>query len=346
MYKLKVCLIFGGASFEHEVSILSAYNVAKNLDRNKYELIIIRITKNGRWIYCGDNPKEILNKNWEAKEKSEAIISPSTSNSGIIKLNGNSFKEIKIDVVFPIMHGNKGEDGTIQGLFELRNIPYVGSGVIGSSVCMDKVISKIILKNIGIEQVEWVQIKSKQKIDYDLLERKIGYSNFVKPANSGSSLGISKSNTKEELISNIKNAFKYDNKILVEKAIQNPREIECAVIGNESPIVSNSLGEILPCNEFYDYEAKYEKDSKTIVPIMLNEKISEKIKENAILAYKECECKGMARVDFLLDEEKVYLSEINTIPGFTDISMFAKLWKNDGLEMPRLLDKLIEFALK
>ena len=310
--KLKVAILFGGKSGEHEVSLVSAESVIKNLDKDKYDVLPIKITKEG---------KGLIDYNFE-----------------------------KIDVVFPVLHGPFGEDGTVQGFLELAGLPYVGCGVLGSSVCMDKVMQKKVIESEDIKQTPYIWFWSKdwQARKNEILDEiSLAYPVFIKPANLGSSLGISKANNREELVQSAEEALQYDRKIIIEQGIKNPREIEVAVIGNQNPH-SSVPGEIISSNEFYDYDAKYiDGKSNTKVQADLTKEKTKQIQEMSTKAYKILNCEGMARVDFLLDEEgEVYLNELNTIPGFTSISMYPKLWEATGVSYPKLLDKLIELAIE
>ena len=318
---LNLCIIFGGKSSEHEVSIMSARSIYKNINRGKYRLHMIKIEKSGGWSYLG-----------EEFDGDGAEISI------------GDLEKYNIDVVFPVLHGKFGEDGTIQGLFEIMGIPYVGSGVVGSAVCMDKCVAKLLFESVGIPKAAWVTVRKGEDRTREV-ESWLGFPCFVKPANAGSSVGVSKVKDIKELRAGIAAAFEHDDKVLVEKAIKG-REIECSVMGNVNPVAAEVLGEIVPANEFYDYEAKYQNaSSKLIIPADLPNKTAELIKEYAIQAYKTCECKGLARVDFFVtDGGRIYLNEINTMPGFTDISMYPKLWIESGLQYSDLIDKLIELA--
>lgn len=345
MKKISLCLLFGGASLEHEISKKSAYNIFASLDKTKYHIHLVMITKGGKWLYLPSKKESITSNTW-MEEGTDVLVSPSTDHKGLIKLSKDGYKTIDIDVFFPVFHGQNGEDGVIQGLLELTGIPYVGSGVLGSAVCMDKCVAKSLLVCNGIPQTGWITLRSYQKTDFDLIEQTYKYPYFIKPANSGSSIGIFKVKNRAELLIALKDAFDHDTKVILEESIEDALEIEICVIGNESPIASTYVGEIIPANEFYDYDAKYISDSKLVIPAVLNENLSEKIKERALLAYKICECRGMARIDFLVSNNEVYLNEINTIPGFTDISMFPRLWNQEGMSTTHLLDKLVEFAVK
>ncbi len=354
--KITVCILFGGQSSEHEVSRISATSVIENIDKEKYDIVMIGITKDGSWLlYQGDVDK-IATGEWEGSYSDKAIISPDALISGIVKMreDSDSFElmatRARIDVVFPVLHGLYGEDGTIQGLLELAKVPYVGAGVISSALAMDKAYAKIIFQSLSIPQADWITISINDLNNIDdtvkKIESKFTYPCFIKPSNTGSSIGISKPCNKEELIKGLKLAAKYDKKILIEEFIDG-REIECSVLGNEEPKTS-VLGEIIPGKEFYDYEAKYkDKTSQLIIPAELNSDTESEIKEYAIKAYQSIECKGLARVDFFVHRKtgKIYLNELNTMPGFTEISMYPKLWAASGLSYTALLDTLIQLAI-
>lgn len=351
MKKLNVCVVFGGVSSEHEISKISATTVIGCLDENKYNLHKIYIDKSGEWYYFDKSENEIQNikDNMAAMNLDRAIISPSRATKGIIKFNNDQTTEnIKIDVIIPVLHGKNGEDGTIQGLFELAGIPYVGSGVIGSSVCMDKCIAKVLFKEAGVPQADWVTVKYGDNIDVKEIEDILGYPCFIKPANAGSSVGVSKVRNRDELLEGIKLAFEHDYKVLIEEFVE-ASEVESAVIGNFEPSVADNLGEIAPANDFYDFDAKYnDNSSKLTIPANVSKDIELKLKEYAIKAYKICECRGLSRVDFFVNKKsgEIRLNEINTLPGFTSISMYPKMWEKSGVDNMRLLDNLIDYALK
>ncbi|MCL2415739.1 MAG: D-alanine--D-alanine ligase [Defluviitaleaceae bacterium] len=354
MDKKVVALLFGGKSNEHEVSKMSAMTILSALSEEKYFVLPIYITKSGKW-FLYDGPKEnIGNNNWE-KFATPVILSPDSAHRGILRLVGDKYKVMPIDVVFPIIHGQNGEDGSIQGLCQLSGIPYVGCGILSSALCMDKVFTKIIAKSIGLPQMEYITCKRSDLEIPEKLEQicrniryKLGYPCFIKPANTGSSVGIMRAMKKSQLIEALRNAALYDEKIVIEKAAIG-REFECAVLGNEEPIASR-IGEIRYETDFYDYDAKYnDTTSQTIVDVAdIPEEFSEKIREYALKIYKACDCRGMARVDFFFDEKsnKIIFNEINTVPGFTSISMYAMLWKEEGIAIDELCDRLIKFALE
>jgi len=348
--KLNVAVVFGGKSGEHEVSLMSATNVINAMDKEKYNIHTIGITKQGKWMLYQGPVEKLQDGSWE-QEASKL------DNSQLVDMLLNyMLKENhqgKIDVIFPVLHGPNGEDGTIQGFFEMLDIPYVGCGVIGSALGMDKAISKQLFIDAGLSVANY-DVSFKHEIENNPLdviariEGKFPYPVFVKPVNMGSSVGITKAHDRAELEEGLKEAAKFDRKVIVEEFI-NGREIECAVLGNNHPEASGA-GEIIPSKEFYDYEAKYFDDGKStlIIPAKLTEQEEKSIREAAVLAYKALDCCGMARVDFFLERNtgKVYINEINTIPGFTKISMYPKLWDTAGLSYSKLIDRLIDLALE
>ena len=349
--KLTVAVIFGGQSSEHEVSRVSASSIISNLDSEKYYVIPVGITKSGKWMIYNGPIENIKNGEWE-KFGTPAILSPDASQKGLLKLVGDKAKLIPIDLAFPVLHGKYGEDGTIQGLFELAQIPYVGNGVLFSSVSMDKAFTKIIAKNAKITQAKYVEVHSedfnKIKSIATKIEKKLGYPCFVKPANAGSSVGITKAHNKDELIEGLKLAAVHDRKIVVEEGIVG-REIECAVLGNGDNISASCVGEIFAAAEFYDYDAKYNNSaSKTVVPAEISKEKQDEIRKTAIKVFKAVDGSGLARVDFFVekDTERVIFNELNTLPGFTPISMYSMLWNACGKPMNVLLDELIDLALE
>jgi D-alanine-D-alanine ligase len=346
--KLTVGVVFGGRSGEHEVSLVSATSVMKALDKSKYDILPIGITKDGRW-FAGDGVMEALKAGKTPPVKQEVIISSDPGRNGVYNLNDH--KLLPIDVAFPILHGTFGEDGTIQGLFEMAGIPYVGAGVLGSSVGMDKIMQKEVARAEGATVVPFVWFLYKNYLSaggavVKQIEEGLGYPVFVKPSNSGSSVGIAKAKNRKELEAAIKDAGRYDRRILVEKGIVGAREIEVSVLGNDE-VVASCCGEVIPSNEFYDYDAKYvDGKSKTLVPAELDPSVAKKIQAMAIHSHRAIDCSGMARVDFLVTKDKIYLNELNTIPGFTSISMYPKLFEASGIPYPELLDRLITLALE
>lgn len=349
MSKLKLCVLFGGVSSEHEVSLLSAESVLTHLNEDKYEIHRIVITKDGKWLYYDRKNEEISRcSDFQALSLDRAVLSPDREDHGLLRFTKDGVVRIPIDVVFPVLHGKNGEDGTIQGLFELAGIPYVGSGVIGSSVCMDKCVAKILFARAGIPQANWVEIKAGEPDKVDEIEQKLGYPCFIKPSNAGSSVGISKAHNRSELVEGLKLAFAHDYKVLVEEMMTGT-EVESSVFGNLRPVCADALGEIAPANEFYDYEAKYKSaDSRLTIPAKLEPSVAEKLKEYALRAYQICECRGLSRVDFFVDKTSgdVRLNEINTLPGFTAISMYPKMWEASGVPYGELLDRLVQCALE
>ncbi len=347
MKKLNVCVLFGGVSSEHTVSEVSASAVLDNIDRNKYEVFPVGITNEGKWLLYDGEIENIRNHSWESGKTVSAIISPDSCDKALVVFGENGAEKIKIDVVYPVLHGKNGEDGTVQGLCELAGIPYVGSGVIGSAACMDKCIAKILFEKAGIPQANWVELKLGDNVDFELIETKLGYPCFIKPSSAGSSVGVTKAANRNELQAGIKLALEHDYKVLIEEAID-AREVECGVMGNLDPVTADVLGEIKPANEFYDFNAKYEDAaSKLIIPADVTSETEARIKELAVRAYKICECRGHSRVDFFIDRRdgRLILNEINTIPGFTPISMYPKVWEHSGVPMRDVIDKHIELAL-
>lgn len=349
MSKLKIGVIFGGMSTEHDVSIVSGTSVAKKLNEDKYEVYPIYIDENGEWYKCTD-----ISKKYGVGDKIENIE----------KIDNVIEYLRKMDVLFPVLHGLYGEDGSIQGLFELLKIPYVGCKVLGSSIAMDKVYAKIIFDKANIKQARYEYVrKDNDKYIYidkefnekrctleeicKIIDEKLSYPMFIKPSNSGSSVGINKSNNIKELQEHIEYASKYDKKILIEENLIG-KEIECSVLGNED-IKASCLGEIAPAENFYTFDAKYKNsESKLTIPAEINSKLADKVRNEAVKAFKAIDGKGFARVDFFVNEETedIYINEINTLPGFTEISMYPKLWEQSGLEYSKVLDELIKFALK
>lgn len=357
--KIRVALIFGGKSGEHEVSLASAKSVARALDKNKYDVTLIGITKEGQWLSGGNPLKELISKtqspllnsglNGEAVANENARRDLVTAEQMVEKASPLH----SVDVVFPLVHGPMGEDGTIQGLLELADMAYVGAGVAASAVGMDKQLMKDVFRAHGLPVVDEVVIlRSNWEHDrsriLELVESKLGYPCFCKPANLGSSVGVTKANNRTQLAEGLTEAARYDRKIIVERGM-NAREIECSVLGNDKPIVSLP-GEIIPQREFYDYAAKYDDSTGTqlIVPAKLAPEKTREVQTLALQAFQAIDCAGMARVDMFIDREseKVFLNEINTIPGFTAVSMYPKMWEATGLSYAQLIDKLIELALK
>lgn len=352
--RLRLGVLFGGRSGEHEVSLVSARSVLNTLDPEKYQITQIGITLAGDWL-VGDDVLDALSNN-NLDQLSPAVMLPVPARSDLYSLTQKDGEEIirvfaELDVIFPVLHGSNGEDGTIQGLFELNGLAYVGAGVLGSSVGMDKALFKDVMIANQIPVVPSILVHSSELDDMGrVLERveQFGeYPLFVKPANMGSSVGVSKCEDIEEAANGIQDAARYDRRILVEKGI-NAREIELSVLGNQNSRVSVA-GEIRPTAEFYSYEAKYHDDSsELIIPADLSDEQSGLLQEYALRAYHAIDCAGMARVDFLVDKDtgEIYLNELNTIPGFTPISMYPKLWEASGLPYAELIDELIDLAME
>ena len=344
MKKIRVGVIYGGRSGEHEVSIASAASIFKYLDKSKYEAVPLRIEKDGRWVLSGKVPTAISAADVLKDGHTEALqtVEPVRAVSG----SG-------IDVVFPVLHGPYGEDGTVQGLLELANVPYVGAGVLGSAVGMDKAVMKMLFAARGLPVGPYLAVMRRDwERDATEITRRVGeqlrYPVFVKPANLGSSVGISKAKSDAQLGEAMALALQFDRKIVVEAAIPNAREIECAVLGNDDPQASIP-GEIIPSREFYDYEAKYlDEGSRTVIPAPLTSEQTTEIQRLSIEAFKAVDGAGMSRVDFLLERDSgaIYLNEVNTIPGFTTISMYPKMWEASGLSYADLLDRLITLAIE
>jgi D-alanine-D-alanine ligase len=385
MNKLRVGVLFGGRSGEHEVSLLSAASVVNAIDKNKYEVVPIGITKDGRWLTAGEAERMLQGKSPEESKhlragdpeatpgaavlaSGEAVVVPPEpvhhTTKSLTPFQGDAAmlrraadRAINVDVIFPVLHGTFGEDGTIQGLLELADIPYVGAGVLGSAAGMDKDIMKALFRAAGLPIVKHVTVL---RSDWDadakktekIVDRALKYPVFVKPANLGSSVGISKAHNKKELGPAIYEAAKFDRKIVIEQGVggakHKAREIECSVLGNDRPQASVA-GEIVPIKEFYDYAAKYlDEGSELIIPAKLTKAEMKKVQELAIKAFQAVDCSGLSRVDFLMDPKtrKIYLNEINTMPGFTAISMYPKLWAATGISYPELIDRLIKLGIE
>jgi D-alanine-D-alanine ligase len=358
MTKLRLGLIFGGRSAEHEVSLRSARSVLKAINHAKYELTLIGISKVGRWL-AGADPMAVLAAGGSpAASASEAILSAEPGKRELLAVTANgSAGSLKLsaitelDVVFPLLHGPFGEDGTMQGLLELADLPYVGSGVLASALSMDKAMCKQILRAAGIRVTDWLVV-TRAEIERDvdavaaLAAERFAFPIFTKPANLGSSVGVVKAHAAAELVAGLRESARYDRRVLVEPGI-NAREIEVSVLGNSAPQAS-AVGEVVPSREFYDYEAKYvDEGSRLLIPAPIPDATAQQARAAAVAAFQAVDAAGLARVDFLLDRDsgELYLNEINTLPGFTDISMYPKLWEAAGLSYPDLIDRLIELAL-
>jgi D-alanine-D-alanine ligase len=355
MEKLRVGLLFGGRSVEHDVSIVSARSILAALDQSRYEVSLLAIDPDGQW-HLG-NPDTAL----VAVEEAEGVfLPPAPGQATLVAATGKSEfaasalgKAARLDVIFPIVHGRGGEDGALQGLLDLAEVPYVGSGVLSSAVQMDKDVAKRLLLAAGLPVTPWITFSGFELEDNGLpaaaerAEAEVGFPVYVKPANSGSSIGIARADSIPELVAGLADACRYDRKVIVEAAIE-AREIEVAVLGNDEPEASIP-GEIRAPQSFYDYSAKYlDEATELIIPAKLDAHQVEAIRSTAIRAYRTLEAEGMARVDFLLDRDtgQFYVNELNSLPGFTDVSMYPKLWEASGLPYPALLDRLIELALE
>jgi len=390
MKKLRVGILFGGRSGEHEVSLLSAASVFNAIDQNKFEVVPIGITKEGRWVTAADAEHLLHGKLTDHDARHLRAGDPETTPGAAVLAQGEAVifppephhqvgslqpfqteasltrraadRAINVDVIFPVLHGTFGEDGTIQGLLELADIPYVGAGVLGSAAGMDKDIMKALFRAAGLPIVRHVTVlrsdwETNLKKIQKQVESKLKYPVFVKPANLGSSVGISKAHGRKELGPAIEEAARFDRKIVIEQSVggkrQKAREIECSVLGNDSPLASLP-GEIVPSKEFYDYDAKYlDEGSELIIPAKLSKAETKTVQQLAISAFKAVDCSGLARVDFLMEPgagkkktRKIYLNEVNTMPGFTSISMYPKLWAASGLSYPALIERLIRLGIE
>jgi D-alanine-D-alanine ligase len=347
--KLRVALLFGGKSAEHEISLISARNIVAAMDKKKYDIVAIGIDKQGRWHF--DQGAKLLLGGAAAKvefgdARNAAAILPGSTTTPLVRRTGAAGLG-GIDVVFPILHGPFGEDGTVQGLLKLANLPFVGAGVLGSAVGMDKDVMKRLLRDAGIAIGKFMAFERSDKISFAKVKRTLGMPLFVKPANLGSSVGISKVAKPGQFIAAIKEAFRYDNKIVIEEFIAG-REIECSVLGNDHPIASLP-GEIVVNRDFYSYDAKYldTNGSRLEIPAKLPAKVIKEIRRTAVQVYKALCCQGMGRVDFFVQANgRVLVNEINTIPGFTKISMYPKMWEATGISYAQLIDRLIGLALE
>ncbi len=357
--RVRVVVLFGGRSGEHEVSLMSAQSVMEALDPTRYEVLPVGITREGAWI-VGDDPLAALRREDFAGTRPVTLLADPTRR-GLWRLEPREGEAClallsRVDVVFPVLHGTFGEDGALQGLLELADVPYVGTGVLASAVAMDKIVFKQVCRAEGIPLTQDVALTRRRwerepEAVLVKIEGRLPYPLFVKPANLGSSVGISRCDDREELRQGLDEAARYDRRILVEEAVPAAREIEVSVLGNEAPRASLP-GEIIPSREFYDYAAKYldegEEASDLLVPAPLDEAMTQRVRELALQAYRAIDGAGMARVDFLLSGEtgELYLNELNTIPGFTSISMYARLWEAAGITYPMLLSGLIDLALE
>jgi len=360
--KQRICvgILFGGRSGEHEVSLASARSILEHIDRGRYEVVPIGVTKQGEWIVGGD-PLHTLSAGLSS-DGSPAALLADPSRRGLWNLQAaeseteeraiTAVRLARLDVVFPVLHGTYGEDGTVQGLLELAGVPYVGSGVLGSALAMDKAVANDVFRAHGLPVAPYIVVRrmawqQRPAAVLEDIEAALSYPIFVKPANLGSSVGISKAHDRGELPSALDLAARYDRKLVIQQGIE-AREIEVSVLGNDDPIASVP-GEVIPSREFYDYRAKYiDEDSELVIPAQLDEQTTQRVRQMAVAAYKALDCAGMARADFLLEKPtgKLWVNELNTIPGFTQISMYPKLWGATGISYPELIDRLIELAIE
>jgi len=385
MKKLRVGVLFGGRSGEHEVSLLSAASVLNAIDKSKYEVVPIGITREGRWVTAAHAERLLQGKPADTPEprhlragdpdatapaavlaRGEGVVvppMPGENHSALVPFETDAHqlragvKPVDVDIIFPVLHGTFGEDGTIQGLLELADIAYVGAGVLGSAAGMDKDVMKRLFRNAGLPIVKHVTVlrsvwREQPKKVRTQIESALKYPVFVKPANLGSSVGISKVHDSSELAAAMDEAARFDRKLVVEEGVGGKtgkaREIECSVLGNDKPIASVA-GEVVPIKEFYDYSAKYlVEGSESIIPAKIGKAKQREVQRLAVAAFQAVDCAGMARVDFLMDPrtKKMYVNEINTIPGFTSISMYPKMWAATGIDYPELMDRLIQFGLE
>jgi len=359
--KLRIGLIFGGRSGEHEVSLASATSVMANLDKKKYEVVPIGITKEGGWL-LGTEPARLMaaeqhinhTENTETETTTAVTLTGDPRMRRLIPLeSGEQLQDNgALDVIFPVLHGPYGEDGTLQGLLDMADVPYVGCGVLGSALGMDKEKMKMVFQAVGLPSVDYLVYRRNEwerspKTIMNAIEQRLGYPCFVKPVNLGSSVGINKAHDRAELEHAINVAAEYDRKIIIDRGI-NCRELECAVLGNDEPLAS-VVGEVIASNEFYDYHAKYlDNKSQVIIPADISQGTAEEVRRQTVTAFLALDLSGLARVDFFLEKEsgQVYINEVNTMPGFTQISMYPTLWEASGLTYAQLLDRLVELAIE
>lgn len=357
--RIRVGVVFGGRSGEHDVSLRSARSVMAALDPTKYEVVPIGVTRQGVWMLGGDPMAALTAGDASAAGGTAILADPSQRGLRTVDVRpeqiapGRPAGEAPIDVVFPVLHGPYGEDGTIQGLLEMANVPYVGAGVLGSALGMDKGVQKRLLRADGIPVVDWIDVtiatwtKRREQLLIEI-EARLGYPCFVKPANMGSSVGVSRADDEAGLVAAIALAAGYDRKIVVEQAVADAREVECSVLGNDEPIASVP-GEIIPDREWYDYDSKYsESRTQLVIPAQLPPEATAEVRRLAVAAFKAIDCAGMARVDCFVsrDASRIWINELNTIPGFTSISMYPKLWEASGIGYSELVDRLIQLAIE
>lgn len=347
--KKTVCVIFGGKSAEYPISLRSSASVLKNLDRDKYNVITVGITKDGVWYLYDGDIESIEKDTWYSDGLSRVSIDHNPKSPALLVIDGNTVRTIKADVFFPVLHGTFGEDGKLQGLFDMAGVKYVGLGTLGSAIGMDKEYSKIVFKYAGIPQADWVTVRCYDSIDEKIseIEGKLCYPVFIKPANAGSSFGTGMAKDRQQLKNAIDNAFKYDSKVLVEELLKG-HEVECAVLGNSGDVKASTVGEIVADEEFYTFDSKYSSTSQTKlhIPALISDTAMETVRKYAVKAFEALSGRGLSRVDFFVDGESVKINEINTLPGFTSISMYPKLFNYCGIGYSELLTRLIELAEK
>lgn len=347
--KKTVAVLFGGVSTEHEVSLVSATTVIEHLNQEKYEILLVGITKAGRFLHYTGPVDRIKTGEWENADVEDCTFSCSRTYSGLLVLEKGSYRFFPVDCVIPVLHGKNGEDGTVQGMLQLAGIPFVGCDAISSADCMDKEITHIVLEHAGVRMAKWVAVKQEDEIGeklFERLENKLGYPMFVKPANAGSSIGVSKAKNRMELEKALQIAFAEDRKVIVEEMISG-QEVECAVLG-AADAAASIAGEIASANvEVYDYESKYiNPQSQLYIPARISDESMKQLQDTAVKAFHAIGCEGLSRVDFFVTKEgEVILNEINTFPGFTSISMYPKLWEHCGVSIGELLDRLIEYGI-
>lgn len=350
MNKKTVAILFGGVSSEHNISCISAKSIALNIDREKYIVVMLGISKTGEWYLFDDDVNMLPDDRWLSSDSlKKAYITPDTKIHGIVTEDG---EQIKLDVVFPVLHGKNGEDGTVQGLLQLAQIAYVGCNATASGSCMDKAVTNAVADAFGIDQAKWCsfteyEYNNNEDLCVDMAVEKLGFPIFVKPANAGSSVGISKAHNKDELKKGITLAFEEDKKVVLEEFVDG-FEVECAVLGNNEPVAAE-VGQIIAAAEFYDFDAKYNNPASELhIPALISKEKRDEVRQSALNAYKALGCEGMSRCDFFVTkgDERVLLNEINTIPGQTSISMYPKLFEAVGVAYSQLIDKLIDLAVE
>ena len=350
MAKQKIAVLFGGASSEHEVSLVSAYHVLMNIPKEKYDVMCIGITKKGHWMYFPGEYEDIKNGTWENNpDCCTAVLSSDAIHKGFLLIGENDVYLRKVDAVFPVLHGANGEDGTVQGLCQLAGLPCVGCDMTSSAICMDKSKTHVVLEAAGIKTAPFITVchleLNNLDAELDNIENKLGYPVFIKPACAGSSVGVTRAVNREELKEGLKIAFAHGKRAVVEREIIG-KEVECAVLGNAGDLLSSVPGQITSAEGFYDYDAKYKNNTSTLtIPAEISEEQTKELRMTAEKAYRACGCSGMSRVDFFVTDNGIVLNEINTIPGFTEISMYPKLMEASGIPYPALLDRLIQLAI-